>query len=92
MSARLSDPVASALDRIERHARNVRLAVLSAAAAEGILLLLSLLIIEWGNPTHALLLLFTVLVCSVIGLGFLALGAHVSRVGARVVSALEMRT
>lgn len=89
MSAQLSDSVASVLDRAERHARSVRFAVLGAAGVEGILLLLGLLVLDWTNPTHVLILLFGVLVCSVLGLGLLALGAHVSRVGGRVVAALE---
>lgn len=89
MSAAHSDPVASVLDRAERHARSVRLAILGAAGVEGILLALGLLVLDWTNPTHVLILLFAVLVCSVLGLGLLALGAHVSRVGARVVAALE---
>lgn len=92
MSGSPSDPVTSALARADRHARNARLVVLGAAAVEGLLLLLSLILIDWGNPTHVLLLLCTVLVCSVLGLGLLALGNHVSRVGARVVAALETRT
>ena len=89
MTATHPDPVTSVLDRAERHARNVRLAVLGAAAVEAILMLLGLLIIDWSSPTHVLILLCAVLVCSVLALGLLALGAHVSRVGARIVSALE---
>lgn len=89
MSVSPSDPVTSALARADRHARNVQLAVFGAAAVEGILLILSLLVIDFDNPTHVLLLLCTVLTCSVLGLGLLALGTHVSRVGARVVAALE---
>lgn len=91
MSARHSDPVTSALDRAERHARNTRLTVLGATSVEGILLLLSLMITDWTNSTHVLIVLSSVLVCSVLGLGLLALGTHVSRVGARVVSALDAR-
>jgi hypothetical protein len=89
MSATSSDPVTSVLDRAERHARSTRLAVLGAVAVEGLLLLLSFLIIDWNSRTHVLILLFAVLVCSVLGLGLLALGAHVSRVGDRVVAALD---
>jgi hypothetical protein len=91
MSATHSDPVTGALDRAERHARSTRLTILGAAGVEGVLLLLGLLITDWKDPTHVLILLFAVLVCSVLGLGLLALGTHVSRVGARVVAALESR-
>jgi hypothetical protein len=61
------------------------------STVEGVLLLLGLLITDWKDPTHGLILLCAVLVCSVLGLGLLALGTHVSRVGARVVAALESR-
>lgn len=88
---RHSDPVSSVLDRVEQHARHVRLAVLGAAAVEGILLLLGLAILDWTDRLHVLVLLLAVLTCSMLALGLLALGAHVSRVGARVVSALETR-
>lgn len=54
-----------------------------------VLLLLGLLLIDWKDPTHVLILLVAVLVCSVLGIGLLALGTHISRVGARVVAALE---
>ena len=91
MSAPHSDPVTSALDRAERHARRTRFAILGAAGVEGLLLLLGLLVMDWQNPTHVLILRFAALVCSVLGLGLLALGAHISRVGVRIVSALETR-
>lgn len=89
MTTRPSDPVASVLDRAERHARHTQLLILGAAAVEGVLLLLGLLIIDWKDPTHVLILLVAVLVCSVLGIGLLALGTHISRVGTRVVAALE---
>ncbi|MEX2180399.1 MAG: hypothetical protein WD801_16910 [Gemmatimonadaceae bacterium] len=88
---RLPDPVASVLDRVEQHSRSVRLAVIGAAMVEGLLLVLSLALVDWGNSVHVLLFLFSVLTYTVVALGLLALGAHVSRVGARVVAALDAR-
>ena len=88
-SDRSSDPVSSVLDRIEQHSRHVRLAVLGAAAVEALLLVVCLTLIDWQNDLHVLLFLLSVLTYSVIALGLLALAAHVSRVGARVVAALD---
>lgn len=88
---RLPDPVSSVLDRVEQHSRNVRLAMIGAAMVEGLLLVLSLALVDWGNRVHVLLFLFSVLTYTIVALGLLALGAHVSRVGARVVAALDAR-
>ena len=79
------------LARMDRHARRVRTAVIAAAMVEGLLLVMALLMIDWGNATQVLLFVFSVLGYTIIALGLAALGAHVSRVGARVVAALERR-
>ena len=84
-----ADPVSNVLDRIERHSRHVRLAVLGAAAVEALLLVLCLALLDWQNDLHVLLFMLSVLTYSVIALGLLALGAHVSRVGARIVAAMD---
>lgn len=85
------DPVANVLDRVEQHARNVRLAIIGAAMFEGLLLIVGLALIDWKDRTQVLLLLFTILTYTVVALGLVALGAHVSRVGARVVAAIDAR-
>ena len=79
------------LARMDRHARRVRAAVIAAAMVEGLLLVMALLMIDWKNTTQVLLFVFSVLGYTIIALGLAALGAHVSRVGARVVAALERR-
>lgn len=90
MSAdRQPDPVANTLNRVERHARNVRIALVGAAMLEGLLLLLGLALLDWHDRLQVLLFLFSVLTYTIIALGLLALGAHVSRVGARIVAALD---
>jgi hypothetical protein len=87
---RREDVVAGVLDRMEHHARMMRLAVLGAGALEGLLLVLALLKVNWADDTHVLLFIFAVLGYSIIVLGLVALGAHISRVGARVVAALDV--
>lgn len=81
--------VSDVLSRMDRHARMVRLAILAAAMVEGLLMVIALLKVDWTNETQVLLFLFAVLGYTIVALGMVALGAHVSRVGARVVAALE---
>lgn len=88
---RPDDVVKSVLDQIEQHARRTKLAILGAAAFEGLFMLIALLKVNWANSTHVLLFIFSILGYTIVALGLVALGAHVSRVGARVVAALDDR-
>lgn len=76
---------------MDRDAQRVRLTVLGAAMMEGLLMVIALLKIDWKNDTQVLMFVFSVLGYTIIALGLAALGAHVSRVGARVVAALDER-
>src|SRR5262245_19334877 len=79
----------AALDRIERGARAYRLAFRSAAAVEGAFFVGFLLLADFSNRLHVLLLLATVAVYTIVGLGLFALGAHVNRCTDRVLQAIE---
>ena len=76
---------------MDQHARRVRLSVIGAAMVEGLLMVIALLRIDWRNNMQVLLFVFSVLGYTIVALGLAALGAHVSRVGARVVAALDGR-
>jgi hypothetical protein len=76
---------------MDRDAQRVRMAVIAAAMIEGLLLVVALLKIDWTNDTQILLFIFSVLGYTIVALGLAALGAHISRVGARVVAALDRR-
>ena len=91
MQSQSDDVVTGVLDRMEHNARTRRLAILGAAAAEGLLMLIAILKLDWRDSTQVLLFVFAVLGYTIVALGFIALGAHVSRVGARVVAALDER-
>ena len=86
------DVVTSVLDRVEHHARMTKLAILGAVAVEGLLMAIALLALNWADRTQVLLFIFSVLGYTIVALGLVALGAHVSRVGARVVAALDERS
>ena len=77
------------LDRIERHARNVRFAILGAALAEAALMAIALLKLDFSNRFEVVVFVLFILTYTVIGLGLIALGAHMSRIGDRVLAALE---
>lgn len=82
----------SVLDRMERHERMVRLAIIGASVLEGVLFIVVLLLIDWRDKTHTLVFAMSVLSYTVIVLGLVALGAHVSRTVGRVLAALEPRS
>ena len=67
------------------------MAIMGAASVEGLLMVVALLKVTWANSTHVLLFVFSILGYTIVVLGLVALGAHVSRVGARVVAALGDR-
>jgi hypothetical protein len=85
------DVVTGVLDRMEQHARTTKLAILGAVAVEGLLMVIALLKVNWADTMQLLLFIFSVLGYTIVALGLVALGAHVSRVGARVVAALDDR-
>jgi hypothetical protein len=74
---------------MEHHARMTRWALLAAGLVEAALMLVAIVTVDWHDRTQILMFLFAVLGYSIVCLGLLALGAHVSRVGARVVAALD---
>jgi hypothetical protein len=74
---------------MERHAQMTKLAIFGAAAVEGLLLVVALLMVNWTDNTHVLLFIFSVLGYTIVALGLVALGAHISRVGAQIVAALD---
>lgn len=81
---------AAALARIERSERNVKLAFLAGAVLELAFIVSFLLLANFSDRLHVLLLLSTVGCYSIILLGLVALGAHVNRGVARVLKAVEL--
>ena len=54
-----------------------------------LLLAIAPVVMDWRDRTHLLLLVLSVLGYTVVLLGLVALGAHVSRAAGRVLAALE---
>lgn len=81
---------AAALARIDRTERNFKLAFFGAAIVESAFIVSFLLLADFTNRSHVLLLLATVSCYTIVVLGLVALGAHINRGLARVLKAVEL--
>ena len=81
---------AAALSRIDRSERNFKLAFLAAAVVESAFIVSFLVLADFSNRLHLLLLISTVSCYSIVVLGLVALGAHINRGIARVLKGLEI--
>ena len=88
----MTSPSASqaALERLDRANQRVTRLIVVAAAVEGVLLIAVLLAIDFADPLHRLLFLLSMLTYFTLGLAIVALGAHVTRVQERLMTALEL--
>jgi hypothetical protein len=78
-----------ALEAIDRAERNFRYALIGGCLVEAALLTGLFLLADLKQRTHVLLILGFVGSYSVVLMGLVALGAHVSRVGQRILRALH---
>jgi hypothetical protein len=85
-----SSAARSALDRLERANRRVTMLIITASVVEFVLLALVLVTIDFDDRLHRLVFLVAMLTYFTLGLGIVAVGAHVTRVGARLLQALEL--
>ena len=81
---------AAALARIDRSERNFKLAFFAAAVIESAFIVSFLVLADFSNRLHLLLLISTVSCYSIIVLGLVALGAHINRGIARVLKGMEI--
>ena len=81
--------VQGVLARMDRAERRMKLTLYGAAGIEGLLMIMALLLIDWTDRTQILLFTFSTLGYTIVALGLIAVSLHVSRVGARVVAALD---
>lgn len=80
----------AALDRAERSEKSFRLALFGGLAWEALFLVAFLLAADLSNPLHRLLLIATVGSYSVVVIGLVALGAHITRNTLRVLKAIDL--
>jgi hypothetical protein len=79
-----------ALDRVDRTERDYRLVFFAAAVVESAFLAGYLLLADFSNRLHVLLLIASVAIYSIVALGLVALGAHVKRCTLRILKAIEL--
>lgn len=80
----------TALARIHRSERNYKLAFIAAGLVETLFVVSFVLLADFSNRLHILLLIATVCSYSIIVLGLFALGAHINRSVLRVLDAIEL--
>lgn len=80
----------AALERIDRSERQYKLAFFTAAVIEALFLAGFLLLADFKNRTHLLLLVATIAVYSIVALGLVALGSYINRNTLRILKAVEL--
>ena len=85
-----TSPSSAALNRLDRANRRVTQLIMVAGVIEAVLLGLVLVSIDFKDPLHRLVFLLAMLTYFTLALAIVALGAHVSRVQERLLTALEL--
>src|SRR5512141_1127895 len=86
---RLDQIRAGVLDRMEKAERNARLSIIAAAVSETVLFVGAFMIVDFANHLERLIFVLFMLSYTTIAFGLVAVGAHVSRNTARILSTLE---
>jgi hypothetical protein len=89
MSDKINEIRANTLSLIERNERNYKYVFVGAALIEALFFAAFLLLADFSNRIHLLLLIMTVTVYTILAFGLIALGLHVNRNTLRVLNALE---
>jgi hypothetical protein len=80
----------TALDKIERSEKNYKIAFFAAVMLEAIFLLGFVLLMDVSNRLHLLVLIASIGIYSIIGLGLVVLGAHVTRNTQMILKAIAL--
>jgi len=89
MSEKINEIRVNTLNLIERNERNYKLSFIGAAFVEALFFAAFLLLADFSNRVHILLLIMTIVIYTIMAFGLLALGLHVNRNTLRVLNALE---
>jgi hypothetical protein len=87
---RSGSPVLAALDEADRRERTSRLVLYAAAVLEAVLLAAALLVMDFDDPTHVLMLILAVLTYSTLALGMVAIATRASAENARLLHAIQL--
>jgi len=89
MNKNLDDIRKTTLTQIERTERNYKLMFFGMAAIEVIFIAAFLVLADFSNRVHLLLLISSMSVYTIIGFGLIALGLHVNQNALRIINAIE---
>lgn len=90
MSNKTNEIRENTLSRIERNERYHRLMIIGAAIVEAGFLAAFLLLADFSNRVHLLLLIASMAVYMILAFGLLALGLHVNQNTLRILNAIEL--
>ncbi len=90
MSEKINEIRSNTLNQIERNERNYKFSFVGAAFVELLFLVAFLLLADFSNRIHVLLLIMTIVIYTIMAFGLLALGLHVNRNTLRVLNAIEL--
>lgn len=82
--------VHAALAAADRRDRMSRMALYAAALLELVLLAAALMVMDFDNDTHLLVLIIGILVYSTLGLGLAAIGSRAAAAEARLLHAIQL--
>lgn len=80
----------AALAAADRRDRMSRMTIYAAALIELLLLAAALMVMDFDNDTHLLILIVGILVYSTLGLGLAALGSRAAAADARLLHAIQL--
>jgi hypothetical protein len=86
---RLDSIRTSVLTRRERAERNMRLGIYGAALTELLLFVVAFRLVDMSNRLERLVFVLSILSYTIIVLGLVALGAHVTRTVGRLLAAVD---
>lgn len=89
MSTGIEDIRTNTLQQIDRAERHYKLAFVGAAIVEVLFFAAFVLLADFSNRIHVLLLLTAVAVYTLVTTGLIALGLHVNRAALRIIKAVE---
>ena len=90
MSQKIDEIRTNTLNRIEQNERHYKLSFVGAALVEAAFIAMFLLLADFSDRLHLLLLITAIAVYTVIAFGLIALGLHVNRNTLRVLNAVEL--
>lgn len=90
MSSKLDEIRTNTLAKIEQNERHYKYAFIGAALFELLFLAAFVMLADFSNRVHILLLITTLTTYTMVAFGLLALGLHINRNTLRVLQAIEL--